>query len=1201
MKIKVNMIHQWADEHSSQGDLPLLIRKLVNASVDNLNVCDFPAVDQINSKGFDGIVESREKTRFVPEGRSVWEMGVSNRIKSKIDYDYNERTLNPLGETQSETTYVQITPRKYSRKKINEWTSERNETGPWKEVRLYSAQDLENWIELCPSVERWFAEKLGFPVDSVQSLEKWWGNWKKMGDLNITSDLVLVDKDLEKNILLDSFDNKKQIIVKSSNFNESIAFLYASLDLSSLKLNKFISRALVVHDVESMEFYSQFDNLILIPTFKDYEFNTNENNFIYIPEDNLMSHQPPDIELKDSFRPHFAEALEKIGVPDFIAKKYARDCGSNLTILKRILNPISNSAKWMEDKNIQMLKYLFFIQSCDESNRYDKKVVEELSNLRYESFLQNILLLSYQIETPILKNNEFWHLKSPKEVFFFMGKHITPYDLNRFRKIILKIFKKVPSGSIKDRKFNKCSNELKRGILKSLILISVYGENIGIEYINPQEWVDNLILELFINENENFFKYNSLFLKFISEASPDSFLKTINKDLKNENPVIYSLFPIESNGSEYLHLLYALEVLSWDKYKFQEITDILLDLSELECDYYYHNRPINTLKELFLSWHVNTFATPAAKLNSLKEILNKNLNIGWDILIFLLSHESSVSMGVTEPLFRDFPDEYYSISNRERHDYENCLRDYLLEYVGFDSDKWSFILTYSVVCNNWEFQNKLIDKLRNAVVEIDDKKHLWNHIRDIIYKYEKSFGENNYSCFLKEIYDEVTPEDIIDCYDYLFNNASPFLIGFEIDNMRTGVNDKRQNAINEIIKKEGFNGIMRLVENVKYPNIVGNYVSNFSFDEEVLGVLGLNENVTKFSMSYIFDKSKSDLDWIENMVLFIESENWDTNKIVLFFISLNPSSKVHELLLNFDNDIQELYWKSTDRYFICENETDGKNHVSQLIKYSRFDDVILFMWDNFSLLGANFVGDSLCKILVKSNHDLECEESLIMEILEKLNDERYDEQKLMKLEFYFSHCFRDEQPIYPLKIHRKLAEDSDIICKLINGLFGDSSEYKCHCQDILETWNIIPGNDFDGNVDYGHLINWFNRASESLTYEGYVQLCKIMGKLFAETLENEENWPMSTICRFIDDKNVEKINYNFSMSLIMKWSCYSKSILDGGNREWDIAERYEKYAENLIDEYPVTSNLLKNVSKHFKSRAKEEEINIKDIDYRQNQ
>lgn len=1198
MKIKVNMIHQWADEHSSQSDLPLLIRKLVNASVNKLDKCDFPAVDQINSKGYDGIVESREQTRFVPEGKSVWEMGVTKRVKSKIDDDYNGRTLNPLGINQSETTYIQITPRKYSRKKIEEWTSEKNESGPWKEVRLYSAQDLENWIELHPSVEHWFAEKLGFPVSSVQSLENWWEIWKHMGNLDITSELVLVDKEEEKNILLDSLDNKKQIIVESSNFNESIAFLYATLDSSPLKHNKYISRALVINDIESMEFYSQFEDLILIPTFKNYDFSRNENNFIYIPEDDLISSSSPDIKLKDPFRPHFTEALEKIGVSYFNAKKYARDCGSNLTILKRILNPISNSANWMVDNNIQMLKFLFFIQSCDETNLKDKKIVEELSGLTYETFLQNILILSNKIESPIIKNNEFWHLKSPKEVFFFVGKHITSYDLDKFRKIILKIFKKNPLGSIKDRKFNKCSKELKRGLLKSLILISVYGKNIGIEYINPEQWVDDLISELFDNEKENFFKFNSLFLKLMSEASPDSFLKIIQNDLKNETSLIYSLFPIESNESEYIDLLYALEVISWDAYKFQEITEILLNLSQLNCDYYFYNRPINTLKELFLSWHVNTFATPDAKLNSLKVILNKNLDIGWDILTFLLSYESSVSMGVTEPLFRNFSDEYYSISNKDKHDYEDHLREYLLEYGGFNSKKWSFILTYSIKCNNDKFQKALIDKLNDIIDKIDDKKHLWNHIRHVIHQCEKLIGENDYVNFLKNIYTQLTPEDLIDCYDYLFNDATPFLFGFEIDKMRTGVAVERENAINKIIENEGFKGIKKLVKNVKYPNIVGKFVSNFSFDEEVFELLGLNENATKFSMSYIFNKSNSD--WIEDSVNLIKSRGWDKNKIILFFVSLEPSPKVHNILNQFDKDIQELYWKHADRYYICENETDGKNYVSQLIKYERFDDAILFMWDNFSLLNMNFVGNSLEEILSKSNHDLECDESLTMELLENLNNSGYDEQKLIKLEFNFSHCFRDEQPLYSLKIHEKMAEDPNIISKLINGLFNQNRNYKSHCNDILETWNIIPGTDSDGDIDYEQLNDWFESTSKLTTHEGYVQLCKIMGKLFANTPENE-NWPIPPICIFIDNKNIEKVNKNFLISTIMKWSCYSKSILDGGERERKIAERYEKYAKNLVDEYPITSNILLNVSKHYQDMAKDEENKIKDIDYRQNQ
>ena len=1203
MRIKVNHITQWAKERECQDHLPLLIKKLILASSNKITNCDFPSVDQVYLTGFDGIAENDERTLFVPEGISVWEMGCSNDWRDKANEDYLDRKNEPLGMIQKNTTYIQVSPQLIERAKREDWVNRRIKQNVWKDVKLYGALELETWINETPSVQQWFTEILGLPTKGVETLERWWSKWCQLDDdLKISPEMVLIDKENEVEKLIYELRINKKIMVKSSNIEESIAFLYASISTLPKK-DLYLSNTLVIHDKDSMDFYSQFDNLILIPTYDNYEYYQDGDNIIYIPINYTKHLVNNHIKLKDSFRPHFVDVLEKIGISNFNAKKYARECGANLTILKRILNQSSNIPDWMEDKNIQMLKFLFFIQSCDGHNIYDKKIIEEISGLKYELFLQNILLLSGKIESPILKNNRYWHLKSPKEVFFHIGKYITPYDLDRFRKVVLKVFKKNPIGSIKNRKFNKCSDELKKGILKSLILISVYGENIGIEYIDPKVWVDNLISELFINENDSFFKFNAMFLKFFSEASPDSFLRIIKEDLENENPNIYSIFPIGCNESKYIYLLNALEIISWDKYKFHEVINVLLKLSELNCNYFYHNQPKNTLKELFISWKVNTFATPSAKLKSLNEILNKNLNIGWDILTFLLSHESSVSMGVTEPLYRNFSDEYYSISSDDKHDYENNLRKYLLEFCGFDSTKWSFILSYSIVCNNREFQNSLLDKLMEVIDKIDDKKCLWNQIRNVLYKYGKLFGENDYFNSLKDIYIYLTPENLIDSYDYLFNDHTPFSVGSDINEIKQRVNEERSAAINEIIKNNGISGIITLVQRVEYPHIIGEHVSNYDFDDEVFEVLGLNDNANKFAMSYIYNKSESNPSWIDDAADIIKSKKWDNIKITLFFVSLKYSSKVSQLLNDFGNDIQELYWKSSDRYFICEDAGDGKNYVSQLIKHSKFNHAILFLWDNFSLLSGDFVGNSLCEMLSKSRYDLKCDESLIMEILEKLNEDRYDEIKLMRLEFYFSHCFRYEQPTYSLKIHKKMSENPEIICNLIEGLFDDNknNDYKNHCYDIFETWKIVPGTDSRGVVNYKNLVIWFNSASELLNHDCYIQLCRIIGELFANTPEDEESWPMNAICRFIEDNNIKKINNNFLTSIIMKWSCYSKSILDGGDRERKIAKRYEKYAKNLIDEYPITANILQEVSNHFQNKAKKEENEIKDIDYRQNQ
>ena len=170
---------------------------------------------------------------------------------------------------------------------------------------------------------------------------------------------------------------------------------------------------------------------------------------------------------------------------------------------------------------------------------------------------------------------------------------------------------------------------------------------------------------------------------------------------------------------------------------------------------------------------------------------------------------------------------------------------------------------------------------------------------------------------------------------------------------------------------------------MEYPHIIGEHVSNYNFDDEVFEVLCLNDNANNFAMSYIYNKSESNPSWIDDAVDIIKSKKWDNIKITLFFVSLKYSSKVSQLLNDFGNDIQELYWKSSDRYFICEDAGDGKNYVSQLIKHSKFNHAILFLWDNFSLLSGDFVGNSLCEMLSKSRYDLKCDESLIMEILEK--------------------------------------------------------------------------------------------------------------------------------------------------------------------------------------------------------------------------
>ena len=103
--------------------------------------------------------------------------------------------------------------------------------------------------------------------------------------------------------------------------------------------------------------------------------------------------------------------------------------------------------------------------------------------------------------SPIFKNINKCFLKSPKDTLFLIGKYITSYDFKKIEKIVYKIFKF--DSMFKDEEYYQCTSKLKEGILKSLILISVFGEDMNVSLVNSEKWVDEIFCNLFKDESQD--------------------------------------------------------------------------------------------------------------------------------------------------------------------------------------------------------------------------------------------------------------------------------------------------------------------------------------------------------------------------------------------------------------------------------------------------------------------------------------------------------------------------------------------------------------------------------------------------------------------------------------------------------------------------------------------------------------------------
>ncbi len=67
--------------------------------------------------------------------------------------------------------------------------------GPWREVRVYDADDLVHWIEQVPTVGLWLATRLEKRPEGTRELEEVWKEWSLATQWPLTEDLVLSDRD----------------------------------------------------------------------------------------------------------------------------------------------------------------------------------------------------------------------------------------------------------------------------------------------------------------------------------------------------------------------------------------------------------------------------------------------------------------------------------------------------------------------------------------------------------------------------------------------------------------------------------------------------------------------------------------------------------------------------------------------------------------------------------------------------------------------------------------------------------------------------------------------------------------------------------------------------------------------------------------------------------------------------------------------
>ena len=855
MMITRDQLASWADTPESKANFPYLISRLIRATTAKDTKVDIPWGSATYIEGWDGIVNSKEEARYIPEGISLWELGTGQDPKKKADSDYEKRTKDPLGYTPQDATFVFVTPRKWRGK--DTWVKRRKEENKWKDVIVYDGISLEQWLDEAPAVSRWFASQGYAGVcssDGIITADECWEEWSCSGQLELTPACVLAGREVARDALIKLLEGNPSIIgVRASTKGEAIAFILATMKASDSEVSgRFFSTTLIIDQEDRFRSVSSSMQhaLNLIVRFDNaglFSSAVRRGHHVLVPlgADDVFSPDPITLPAVD--RDALIAALVASGLSRTKASKYTKESGHDITILKKLLGFPSYGTAWIKTQPIKELIPALLLGRWDESYPGDRELLEKLSGASYAEYKEVLGRWLHLPESPLKKIGETWRLTSPLDLWRSISVHLTDQDFQHLEESFIQVYHSgnpvlasqidLPDYISKKRTY---SDWVREGLAQSLILIAIPQVEVCLR--DPQSWVDRIVGGLLSNARGAMWVSINRELPLIAEASPRVFLNSVSRSLSLPNPEVMDMFK-EKPGilvpeSSHTGLLWALEELAWMPSYFKTACLLLHKLATLDPGGSLANRPLNSLKEIFKAWHHQTLASYEERVKVLREMLRRDVDVSWKLLKSLLPSFSSEIASLTHRMrwrmFWEATDLRYT--NREWFDMCSEAVGMLISLCDSDETRFSDLIEAAPGCMPRD-RERILKWAQEAVCNIEHKKgQAWYTLRRILNKHKQypdtdwALRKDELSPF-EQLYSQLYPKDVLVRNVWLFNedhrtqmidpaSATPFEVD-EYKEIEEQVAARRERAVAELVKELTLDRVLELRLEVKYPWYLG--------------------------------------------------------------------------------------------------------------------------------------------------------------------------------------------------------------------------------------------------------------------------------------------------------------------------------------------------------------------------------------------
>jgi transcriptional regulator with XRE-family HTH domain len=1252
-------LENWAYRRDAQHELPAIIRALIRLTAPGLKRLEFRSGEGVQIKGWDGRVAAEVATPFVPVGESGWEISTATKIAEKAQGNYEKRTADPVDLTPQDSTFVFVTLRRWPNKA--EWARDRKLEGRWRDVRVIDADDLEQWLQDAPSVHLKVSRLIGtFPAAGAQDFGYWWGNWTHATRPPLTERFLLAGRDDGAKRIVENLQAAGAVFgIKSESRAESIAVLAAAIRARAGDDSDAFERVVIVEDeVAWRSLITSTTRLILVPTFEVGDAVAAAQQAGHVVVLPLGENDPgPSTTIAVGQVARTAAAAELIvreGLSEHRkseeerrADELAKLARRSMTALRRHIAVASQLQRpsWARPENARRVLPALFAGSWNASIPGDRAFLAKLAKKPYEVFAEELEPFINGTDPALRRREPVWYLVSRQDAWDSLAKFVSDDDVSRFRSAAVEVLSAISPvyempreerwlAGMSDKKPAN-SGLLRSGITQTLALVGARADagariETGAAFggsqslaILPQRVLD----DVFKGANRDWKVWATLadVLPDLAEASPDVFLSALDDGLRADPSPIMALFAQESEGmfggpSPHTGLLWALERLAWSPSHFGHVVRILAELAKRDPGGRLGNRPKASLESIYRAWLPQTSASLDRRFEVLDALANTHEDVVWSLLISTLPEFGSVGSYSDRPHWREWESSPPPV---KRGEYAAAVRgavQRLLKLAGRRGERWAALVDALPHLDRADFDLILDGVSALEGIDESDRASVADSLRKLVASHRNHPSAD--WALSEQLVDRIDtirsrfdPHDMVERHRWLFT-WFPHLPKptSDVEDFRAQEEDvlrERINAVTDVYKTLGSDGLLRLAAGVEQPHAVGYAVAkadllangDFSILTQHLGSAA--PHASDYARGFAVGRLQvHGIQWISSTLDRLSKSFSPVQKATLLEL-MESEPKTWALAASFGAETERAYWLML-RPFV-RDEVDVDEAAQHFMRFGRLFTAahLLSMYSRkgrinpatgLAVLRRIMVGEGEEQARSDFRYDLTA-------IIKQLYDSDVARSDIAQIEWGFLPVL--EHNYNPEALHDILSREPEFFVELVKHAFrgeddppkeegsvtAEERERATRAYSLLHSWRSVPGRRADRSVDVAELMAWVTSARALLEK---AQRSAIGDQLIGQMLSGapsdpDGTWPCAAVREVIENVASEELERGLAIGKYNSRGVISRAIGAGGQSERSLAEHYETLATAVADSSLRTARMLRSMAEDYHRDANRED------------